>query len=130
MTPQEILDTSYVGLMKQGDKSTDRLGSCRYRGNKGMKCGVGFLLSDKAGKAFDKRYLSSAIHGVVDSKSKYVEEWMRNNISLLCEIQAAHDTAQSYGFRDYITRQYHEIATRHNLTLPNVDVTTGELIND
>lgn len=130
MTPQEILDISYIGLMKQGDKSVNLYGSCKYRGNKGMKCGVGFLLSDKAGKAFDRLSNSTAIDYVVHSKSKYVEEWMLINTSLLSDIQAAHDTLHSCGFRDSITKQYHKIATKYNLILPNVDVTTGELIND
>lgn len=130
MTPQEILDISYIGLMKQGAKSTANNGSCRYRGTKGTKCGVGFLLSDKAGKAFDRLTYNSAIDFAVQSKSKYVEGWMLNNNSLLSDIQAAHDNAFSYDFRDCIAEEYHKIATKHNLTLPNVDVKTGELVND
>ena len=129
MTPQEILDISYIGLMKQGAKSVNTYGSCRYRGNRGMKCGVGFTLSDKAGKAFDGLSHNSAIDYVVHSKSKYVEEWMLNNNSLLSDIQFAHDTACSFNFRESVAEEYHNIATKHNLTLPNVDVKTGELSN-
>ena len=129
MTPQEILDASYVGLMKQDAKSFDYYGSCRYRGNKGMKCGVGFLLSDKAGKAFDRLAHNSAIDYAVNSKSKYVENWMIENVSLLGDIQVAHDTATTGNFREDIAEQYTKIADGYNLTLPNVDVKTGELIN-
>ena len=129
MTPQEILDVSYVGLMKQGAKSMNSYGMCCYRGIKGSKCGVGFLLSDKAAKAFDKRANNSAINLVVQGKSKYVEDWMIENVTLLKYIQSAHDLASEWSFREDVAHHYTEIAKKYNLTLPNVDVKTGELIN-
>ena len=127
MTPQEILNTSYLGVMKQGAKSIDRYGKCRYRGNKGMKCGVGFLLSDKACRAFDRVCYKSTLKHIVQGKSKYVEEWMLDNILLLDDIQRAHDESFSYSFMESIAERYSEIATKYNLTLPNVDVNTGGL---
>ena len=49
LTMQEVFDTAVIGLLKQGVKSAEpgNPSACRYRGEGGLKCAVGFLIPDE-----------------------------------------------------------------------------------
>lgn len=47
MTMQEMFDTAALGLLTQNRKSLDhRSAVCKFRGNYGTKCAIGFLIPD------------------------------------------------------------------------------------
>jgi hypothetical protein len=45
-TKQEIFDFSASHLLKQGAKSLERKGVCRYRSPSGLKCAAGVFIAD------------------------------------------------------------------------------------
>ena len=47
-TDQEVLEAVSAHLLAQGEVSQGPLGNCRYRGPRGLKCALGFLISDEA----------------------------------------------------------------------------------
>lgn len=121
MTPQQILDTAYLGLKAQGKKSLHRFRefACAYRGKDGTKCGVGMLIDDETGKLWDYMTSSGIVHilsNAGDSKISGVEPWMVENIGLLVDIQLAHDVIVDWGreFEVRFTRLY----KKHSLVKP------------
>lgn len=122
MTPQQIFDAAYRGVMQQGRQSMSPgiFGKgCKYRGPNGLKCAVGFLISDQAAKAWD-RSPHSSIGARITSKSKFVEQWMRDNRHLLESIQRAHDNDPEPGetFTQSFDRRMRRIAKDYLLEIP------------
>lgn len=46
-TEQEVFDWVVGNLLKQGAKSLNDEGDCRYRGDDGLKCAAGWCISDE-----------------------------------------------------------------------------------
>lgn len=46
MTDQEVFTKIAAHLLKQGEKSVDDRGRCRYHGPNGLKCAAGCLIPD------------------------------------------------------------------------------------
>lgn len=44
---QEIINVGYLGVIKQGYRSQDIQGNCKYRAEKGFKCVIGFSIPDE-----------------------------------------------------------------------------------
>lgn len=120
MTPQEILNKSYLGVMKQNQMSVRENGGCAYRGTNWTKCAIGHLIGDQAAMTWDKLD-NGSIHDIISSRSKYVETWMVDNQRLLCDLQRVHDrmlVLDSQSFRSVYKREMQLVATRHGLELP------------
>jgi len=47
MTDREVFDRVKSHLLTQGARSVSETGSCRYRGDGGLKCAAGVLISDE-----------------------------------------------------------------------------------
>ena len=47
MTLQLLFDNAAVGVIKQGKPSVDANGKCKYRTKEGLKCGIGFSITDE-----------------------------------------------------------------------------------
>lgn len=89
MTPQEIFDTAVSGVIAQGRPGMDKL-NCKYRGEGGLKCAVGFLLEDEIAIKLDSCEMPSVCdwtHGMFEEVPPYFWE----NRELLGALQKAHD---------------------------------------
>lgn len=124
MTPQEIFDKAYIGVVTQGRKSDKGHKGCSYLTEDGLKCGVGHLLDAETAKIWDK-YEDSSVGTIVmrDRPDSMVPSWMkvRSNLELLNSIQRAHDN--SNGDKDFVFRFKWEmdgIAKENNLTIPEM----------
>lgn len=84
MTNQETFDRVAEHLLKQDAKSL-RHGACAYRGDAGLKCAVGCLISDE-----DYEY---GIEGCGVWSTRLLEWCHRNGYSaaLLSHLQQVHD---------------------------------------
>jgi len=120
MTPQEMFDKAYIGVVKQGCKSTDVLGSCLYRGVNDTKCGIGFLIHDDIAKAWDRRK-NNEITKIKSTKRYPVPKFIVDNISLAGAIQRAHDEAMDTDFIRDFKKNMKCVAIAYNLTIPNVE---------
>lgn len=87
----KLFDKVVDHLLKQNAKSeTSPGGFCKYRGPNGLKCAVGFLISDAAYSE------SIECKSVVDAKVKAALAKSRvsiteDNINMLSELQYMHD---------------------------------------
>jgi hypothetical protein len=122
MTPQEIINKSYLGLMRQGQESWGS-GTCLYRGPNGTACGIGLLIEDDE---FARRLdnpdelgYGTEIASWINAKPELFPDWMIENVNLLVSIQHIHDTSHLKGdvFCEHITDKFRKLAHDMNLTL-------------
>jgi hypothetical protein len=119
MTPQEIFDKAYNGVVGQGCKSKTVAKSCAYNGVYGTHCGVGWVISKEAGKQWDRTNSSSIRVILGRNRSKFIEPWMQENKDLLVDIQTAHDDPE-YGdnfIADFKNNMEH-VAHSYGLKIP------------
>jgi hypothetical protein len=96
MTPQEILDTVARHLFAQGRPARDPVsGSCQYRTSDGLKCAVGALIPDEMYRPEMDTIWCSVASEIVDEFD--LPSWMRENVSLLNDLQKVHDTVNILG---------------------------------
>ncbi len=123
MTPQEMFDKAYLGVIQQGSKSNNPDGSCAYRGQSGNKCGIGHLIPDDLAKAWDKRTNSSILH--IRATERFpIPDFIKKNMSLARDLQAAHDTCASYDHHAFLREFKHrmaQVAKDYKLTIPEID---------
>jgi hypothetical protein len=130
MTPQEIFDKAYIGVMKQGRASVKpSSGSiksmvCAYRGNDSTACGVGHLVDDETAREWD---MIGAIDDVIAQLDDDLPPWVLNNVRLLQRIQYAHDFAEAdnrtgsdKGFTKIFEEKMQLVAQNHILTVPEI----------
>lgn len=120
MTPQEMFDKAYIGVVKQGCKSTNFGGGCLYRGVNNTKCGIGFLIPDDIARAWDKRR-NNEITKIKSTKRYPVPKFIVDNILLAGAIQRAHDGAHRFSFIRDFKKNMQRVANAYNLTIPNVE---------
>ena len=120
MTPQEIFNTAYLGVLSQGGPSLASNGYCAYRGKHNRKCGVGWVISDETAAQWDK-LTSPDIECILHDQAEELEPWMLESGDILCQIQTAHDNATKESnrrfLRDFKSRMA-LVAAKHNLTVP------------
>lgn len=84
LTKQETYDTVIGHLLDQGEPSRGADGECYYLGPRGLRCAAGAIVNAgdevKEGEAVDSRRNKSIFQGRVE------------NVSLLSELQALHDS--------------------------------------
>jgi hypothetical protein len=134
METQEIFDTAFNGVVKQGGLAVwdnqAKAGICSYRVNDELgvrACGIGHLIDDDTAANWDSRQDSSIFTITCASKrhclpDKYM--WMVNQRKLLVAIQGAHDTASSVhrgahrlGMQTFC-REMQKVAVDFDLTVP------------
>lgn len=129
MTPQEIFDKAYLGVIKQGRKSSNN-GSCKYRGPDNTACGVGHLVDDILAEKMDTEFenmCGTSIDEIISlAKSNDLEYeipyWMIENTYLLIRIQKAHDAPADDEF--FITEfrfNMRNVAEDFQLTIPQLE---------
>lgn len=87
-SPGEIISFVGINMLKQGCMST-KYGACKYRGDNGTKCAVGFLIPDDI--------YTPRLEGYTNAKD-LIAELCRSELKdiiydLLDELQTLHDTA-------------------------------------
>lgn len=123
MTPQEMFDKAYLGVIAQREKSTKPDGSCAYRGQNGSKCGIGHLIPDGLAEAWDRRTNSSISH-IRDTKTYPIPDFIRNNRTLACALQSAHDNCSHYDHNVFIKEfkyRMEQVANDYKLTIPQLE---------
>lgn len=128
MAKQEVFDTAYEHLIKQGTQSINDNGMCVYRGFNGLMCGVGVLIKDEhyyssleGNSTKDESVMKALLlSGVIDDMPG--EHFKENHpiISLLVDIQHIHDTVDPMCWH----RALRITAESHKLSCPaGTDVT-------
>lgn len=114
LTAQEIFDTTYDAVMAQGVPSTHQ-GTCKYRGENGTKCALGFLIDDETASLWDKQH--SNITGILP---RMIPDHLWPHLDLLYQIQMCHDDA-TCDYVDPFPTAFHKrmviVADRFNLTM-------------
>ncbi len=114
MTPQEIFNTAYTGIIAQGRQSVSKNGECRYRGPDGLKCAVGFMIDDATAQEWEGVGIMSV------NRFRTPPDWIVNNIDLLIMIQDAHDREvdDDADFIEEFTARMQNLAQHYNLEIP------------
>ncbi len=128
MAKQEVFDTAYEHLIKQGTQSINDKGMCAYRGPNGLMCGVGVLIKDEhyfanlEGLCAKNESVMKALllSGVIDDMPG--EHFKDNHpiMSLLSDIQHVHDSTDPMCWH----RALRNVAESHKLSCPaGIDLT-------
>ena len=117
MTPQEMFDKAYLGVIAQGCKSEKTNGECAYRGQNGSKCGIGHLIPDDLARAWDDRTNSSIAH-IRSTKAYPIPDFIVNNRPLACALQDAHDRCDNTDFVKEFKYRMSKVAADFKLTQP------------
>ena len=110
MTAQELFDTVWTALVRQGCKSADNDDACLYRGPNGTKCAAGHILTDAEVEQLGE--------GVT------VQQWnvpsrLAPHLKLLKGLQQAHDAADELPtWLDDFKRRAQKVAAEFELTVP------------
>lgn len=122
MTPQEMFDKAYLGVIQQGRKSekdTSCGTTCAYRGPNGTKCGIGHLIPDDLAKAWDQR-TNSSINHIKATKAHPIPDFITNNKMLATAIQEAHDRSELQNFLEEFKTSMAFVAENFKLTIPQL----------
>lgn len=113
MTEQEIFDTVYTHLMKQGRRSFDASAYyCAYLSADGLRCAVGCLLTDVEARHLDSFTGSSGIRGLAENGE--IPERLVPHVDFLERLQSVHDLHTVPHWKDELTR----IAVSRELQVP------------
>jgi hypothetical protein len=113
MTPQQAFTAAVCGLASQNWERSTRphpigINACRYRGDDGRRCAVGWLIPDEL---YTEEMEGEAADGVAD----LLGVTDRALVVLLEDMQDTHDTSRSYlSMREHFKR----IADRYGLAWP------------
>lgn len=113
-TPQQVFDNALNGVRAQEYVRSESSGvSCSYRGDGGLKCGIGHSIPDEAyNPEMDCSDFSTAINDLIYKDSKLKKMFKDCEPELLQCLQDAHDCmADGNQFEDAM----HTAALRHNL---------------
>lgn len=120
---QEMFDTFYPPLMKQGTRSMDPLTICLYRGPAGRKCAVGWLIPDEEySSSMDEGSTAirdnKAVQAVIEKRFGIPANSLEDSdiLDFLRDAQSIHDDA----FVGAWDRRYAALAERYGLKLPEV----------
>lgn len=108
MTNQEIFDTVFEKLLKQGCASMNVHGECMYRGQDDAKCAVGHLIPDELYDTYiERRRVEDLpdiiLNAIIDASSNH--EHPKSNLNLLIKLQGAHDRYLAHdGINDWKER--------------------------
>lgn len=101
MTEQEIFDTVSKHLLTQGEKSVRMSGwfveKCAYRGENGLKCAVGCLISDEH---YSEKMEGCGAFEVLANGAISGTPYTHNIGELLTRLQTVHDSKPVDTWRD------------------------------
>lgn len=120
MEAQEIFDTVARHLFKQGKQSVGEDGCCKYRGQDGLKCAVGALISDgdyrPEMEVAPNNYFEAVAH-----INTHLPVWMRANKLLLSRLQDAHDDEGHWATDQAMRKALAFVARMHDLDASILD---------
>lgn len=126
LTPQQVFDAALFGIRKQ-EYVKSYLGGrgCAYRGQHGLKCGIGHAIPDACyNPLFDNINSSTSIGALLDNSWKQFDVLRRLfggvPVCVLKDIQAAHDsmlaTYPSEDDKERWEQRMKDIAVAYGLT--------------
>lgn len=110
---QFLFDKAVSGLLAQGELSLAD-GTCAYRGENGLKCGIGFLIADEFYDP-DIEGNTAVFNGVIEAvvKSNGIKEDLSaDDICFLGKIQNVHDAKSPWEWKP----EFKNLAKRYGLT--------------
>jgi len=117
MEKNKIFEKAVNGLAKQNFKQSMVGHHCRYRGPGWLKCAIGHLIPNKKYRIWmEGRTIQSLLHTKKD-RQKLFGRLTKEQIGLLCALQAAHDADESSDPVE-MKSQLRVIAHKFNLKLP------------
>jgi hypothetical protein len=127
MTRQQMFNTAYHGLAAQGfQRSVDANNGCRYRGDEGRRCAIGYLISDEIAAKVEGFTVCSNVPGVVEClKAAGIAP---ADFEFLRELQEAHDISLSFRDRTVDTSpaavkaNVENVARKYGLTVPTLPI--------
>lgn len=111
MNNQEAFTKAFIGLYKQGFQRSVSGSSCKLRGEHGMKCAVGQLISDQEFRKIGET-------GVWLVKHCLPETFRDVDASFLSDLQYAHDCGMS---PDEMEDRLKTVAIHYELKVPTRD---------
>ena len=112
---QEIFNKVVTHLLTQNARSFNAVdGKCLYRGDKGLKCAVGCLITDEYYHPnLEGRYAGAdaVLQAVLDSLEVF---WSQKLVDLLIKLQRVHDERST----DSWQAEINAVATEFNLEMP------------
>ena len=94
---QSMVSLAIKKTLAQGKKSLNARG-CVYRGDGGLCCPVGFMLTDAEAKKADAlRGVSESVQGLIEAGIWGVN-LKSSQVNVLLTVQRAHDRARDYDF--------------------------------
>ena len=108
---QELFDRISKHLLNQNERSTEHIsGACRYRGDNGLKCAVGAIISDKkySEKIEGRTVYTSSVIECLPVRYQGV-----GSISFIGKLQRLHDMTPVSLWKESLK----EIAAKHNLVV-------------
>jgi hypothetical protein len=118
---QEIFNTVYVALVKQGEPSKSKFDRCCYKGVSGLKSSIGHLILDQDYKpSMEKNSVDSLIFRGL------LPKYLIGNIDdtkFLVDLEDAHDEMgheTKTKWLSYFKKEMKRIADVYNLTVPSL----------
>jgi len=122
-TLQEVFDDAYRGLFAQGfEQSTTNSGDCAYRGDKGLRCAIGYCIPDEEydpsieGFAPDV-FVSERCESSV-AKKVFGTLFAGMATDQLVDLQRTHDFAKNPA---HMADRLASFAAKHGLTIPSIE---------
>ena len=107
LTAQQVFDTAYLGVMRQGALSKGDRASCYYRHpTLPLKCAVGHLIDDT---------LADAWEGLTVGYNMNLPHALSPHRDLLMNLQEAHDASDNLG---EFQERAEKVARDHKLVMP------------
>lgn len=117
-TRQEIFNVAYRGLASQGFRQSKVGGSCRYRGDNGDRCAIGWCISDKDYCPTIEGDCPGQI-GEFESDFIALAAQISDDDRIFAErLQSTHDCNHSGGTPELMQASLRDFAHRYHLTIP------------
>lgn len=111
---QELFDRISKHLLNQNHRSIKRIADgdfcCCYRGDNGLKCAVGAIISDKK---YSEELEGNTVTGLVVINSLPKRYQGNDSVNFLNQLQGIHDQTPVHLWKEGLK----EIAAKHNLVV-------------
>jgi len=110
MSEQELFDEIVANLLKQGKPSISDKGQCYYRGPEGLKCAVGWVISDNE---YDENMEFKSVTDLLEGGQLPCS--LTPHVKLLSRLQIAHDNWGEHKDTEVFKNVLKRIATERKL---------------
>lgn len=127
MTPQEVFNKAYLGIIKQGKPAFD--GNMCFYAKGALNCGVGKvmkgILPDNSRFWTYQCNVGALANSMIEEGESSMGDILKANLYLLEECQEAHDDAANLvkgdRFLPYYKERMEEVAKTFGLSIPSVE---------